>query len=185
MLLKLAMVSRCLSPYFLKNKWLAKLLPCIEIIPKNVWDTKNSEYKIDVKDFSCFKLVLQLQSSRKRAYWRVCTAQSRANGSSGCYCFCFHEEYCTYFKCVPSIKQICFRTRNGNYRCQKIGSILMIGTLEFLESLWWTALCCTDFALQNYPLYNNNEGSSFSERWLSKFKVKKPNKPHPKTSLKF
>lgn len=36
MLLKLAMISRCLSPYFLKNKWLAKLLPGIEIIQKNV-----------------------------------------------------------------------------------------------------------------------------------------------------
>lgn len=108
------------------------------------------------------------------------TAQLQANKSSDFFCFCFHEEYCTYFKCMPSVKLICFRSRNGNYRCQEIGSILMIETLGFLESLWWTALPYNDFALQNYPLYNNTSLSSISERWPWKFKLKNPQQTSPK-----
>lgn len=106
--------------------------------------------------------------------------QPEANRPSSFFCFCFREEECTYVRCMPIVKQICFRSRNGNYRCQEIGSILMIGTLAFLESWWWTALSCNSFALQNYPLYKNNEVSSISERWLSKFKVKNPPQTPPK-----
>lgn len=75
-------------------------------------------------------------------------------------------------------------SRNGNYRCQEIGTILMMGTLGFLESLWWTALSCNGLALQNYPLYDTNEVFSISERWPSKFKAKNPQQTPPKNFLK-